>query len=279
MYTSPSGWLAGKKLSTPESNRLMGREGLSVQYWTMKPTEFDGAKKYPLLLQIHGGPAAMWGPGEESMWFEFQYFAARGYAIVYANPRGSTGYGHDFQRANFQNWGDRPSADVLAATELAAKASHVDRTRQVITGGSYGGYLVAWIVAHDHRFKAAVAQRGVYHLPTFFGEGTAWRLVPIAFGGYPWEPATRDLLERESPFNYVAQIKTPLLIQHGDVDRRTGFVQSEMLLRALKQLGREVESVRYPRASHEMSRSGEPKQRLDSLVRYEEFFRRYIGEN
>jgi dipeptidyl aminopeptidase/acylaminoacyl peptidase len=274
-----SSWLTGKKLSLPESNRLMGREGLSVQYWTMKPTEFDGAKKYPLLLQIHGGPAAMWGPGEESMWFEFQYFAARGFAIVYANPRGSTGYGHDFQRANFQNWGDRPAADVLAAAELASKASHVDRKRQVITGGSYGGYLVAWIVAHDHRFKAAVAQRGVYHLPTFFGEGTAWRLVPIAFGGFPWEPVTRSLLERESPFNYVAQIKTPLLIQHGDVDRRTGFVQSEMMLRALKQLGREVESVRYPRANHEMSRSGEPKQRLDSLVRYEEFFRRYIGDN
>jgi dipeptidyl aminopeptidase/acylaminoacyl peptidase len=116
-------------------------------------------------------------------------------------------------------------------------------------------------------------------LPTFFGEGTAWRLVPIAFGGFPWEPVTRSLLERESPFNFVAQIKTPLLIQHGDVDRRTGFVQSEMMLRALKALGREAESVRYPRANHEMSRSGEPKQRLDSLVRYEEFFRRYIGDN
>jgi dipeptidyl aminopeptidase/acylaminoacyl peptidase len=101
----------------------------------------------------------------------------------------------------------------------------------------------------------------------------------MAFGGYPWEPATRDLLERESPFNYVAQIKTPLLIQHGDVDRRTGCVHSEMMLRALKARGREAESVRYPRASHELSRSGEPKQRIDSLVRYEEFFRRFIGEN
>lgn len=279
LTTHNRAWLAGKKLSMPEVNRFTGREGLAVQYWTMKPTEFDAAKKYPLLLQIHGGPAAMWGPGEESMWFEFQYFAARGYAIVYSNPRGSLGYGHDFQKANYQNWGERPAADVLTATDLAAKAAHVDRARQVITGGSYGGYLVAWIVAHDHRFKAAVAQRGVYHLPTFFGEGTAWRLVPMAFGGYPWEPATRDLLERESPFNYVAQIKTPLLIQHGDVDRRTGFVQSEMMLRALKALGREAESVRYPRASHELSRSGEPKQRLDSLVRYEEFFRRFIGEN
>ncbi len=279
LTTHNGSWLAGKKLSTPEGNRFTGREGQSVQYWTMKPTEFDAAKKYPLLLQIHGGPAAMWGPGEESMWFEFQYFAARGFSVVYSNPRGSTGYGHDFQRGNYRNWGAGPAADVLAATELAAKSAHVDAARQVITGGSYGGYLVAWIVAHDARFKAAVAQRGVYHLPTFFGEGNAWRLVPTAFGGYPWEPATREILERESPFNYVAQIQTPLLIQHGDVDRRTGFVQSEMMFRALKQLGREAESVRYPRATHEMSRAGEPKQRLDSLVRYEEFFRRHIGEN
>jgi dipeptidyl aminopeptidase/acylaminoacyl peptidase len=103
--------------------------------------------------------------------------------------------------------------------------------------------------------------------------------VPRAFGGYPWQPETRRILERESPLTYVEAMQTPLLIQHGDNDRRTGFVQSEMLLRSLKVLGRDVESVRYPRASHEMSRSGEPRQRLDSLVRYDEFFRRYIGEN
>jgi dipeptidyl aminopeptidase/acylaminoacyl peptidase len=124
-----------------------------------------------------------------------------------------------------------------------------------------------------------VAQRGVYDLLTFFGEGNAWRLVPRYFGGYPWQAETRRILERESPLTYVEAIKTPLLIQHGDNDRRTGFVQSEMLLRSLKVMGRDVEAVRYPRATHEMSRAGEPKQRLDSLVRYEEFFRRYIGPN
>ncbi|MBI5767356.1 MAG: S9 family peptidase [Verrucomicrobia bacterium] len=272
-------WLAGKKLAVYEPHTLTNSAGAAVEFWTMKPVAFDAAKKHPLLLQIHGGPSAMWGPGEESMWFEFQYFAARGYALVFANPRGSGGYGFDFQRANYQNWGAGPASDILAAADFAAKESHVDPQRQVVTGGSYGGYMVAWIVGHDHRFAAAVAQRGVYDLLTFFGEGNAWRLVPRAFGGYPWQAETRRLLERESPLTYVESIKTPLLIQHGDNDRRTGFVQSEMLLRSLKVLGRDVESVRYPRASHEMSRSGEPKQRLDSLVRYEEFFRRYIGEN
>ena len=272
-------WLAGKKLSMIEAHSLVNKEGLTIQFWTMKPTEFTSAKKYPLLLQVHGGPASMWGPGEDSMWFEFQYFAARGFAIVFSNPRGSGGYGFNFQRANFQDWGTGPASDILAATDFAAKDSYIDKNRLVVTGGSYGGYMIAWLVGHDQRFKAAIAQRGVYHLPTFFGEANAWRLVPSAFGGYPWEEKIRPILERESPFNSVANIKTPLLIQHGDNDRRTGFVQSEMMFKALKVLGRDVEEVRYPRATHEMSRSGEPKQRLDSLVRYEEFFRRYIGEN
>jgi dipeptidyl aminopeptidase/acylaminoacyl peptidase len=245
----------------------------------MKPAAFDAAKKYPLLLEIHGGPSAMWGPGEDSMWFEFQYFSAQGYAIVFANPRGSGGYGYEFQHANYQNWGVGPAGDILAADDVVAKEPYIDPKRRVVTGGSYGGYMVAWIVGHDHRFAAAVAQRGVYDLSTFFGEGNAWRLVPRAFGGYPWQPEIRRILDRESPLTYVENITTPLLLQHGDNDRRTGFVQSEMLLRSLKVLGRDVEEVRYPRATHELSRSGEPKQRLDTLVRYEEFFRRYIGSN
>ncbi len=272
-------WIDTRQLSPIEEHALTNDRGQTVQYWTLKPTALEAGRKYPLLLQIHGGPAAMWGPGEESMWFEFQYFAARGYAIVFANPRGSGGYGKEFQRANYRDWGTGPAADVLAAASEAAKQPFVDASRQVVTGGSYGGYLTAWIIAHDHRFKAAVAQRGVYDLLTFFGEGNAWRLVPLAWGGYPWEPGLREILTAQSPLTYVAQIRTPLLIQHGDNDRRTGFVQSEMLLKSLKVLDRAVESVRYPRATHEMSRSGEPKQRLDSLVRYEEFFRRYLGEN
>jgi dipeptidyl aminopeptidase/acylaminoacyl peptidase len=272
-------WLTGKKLSAYEPHSLVGRDGLTIEYWTMKPADFDAAKKYPLLLEIHGGPQAMWGPGEDSMWFEFQYFAARGYAIVFANPRGSGGYGYEFQHANYRDWGIGPSSDILSAADFAAKEPYVNKAREVVTGGSYGGYMTAWIVGHDHRFKAAVAQRGVYDLATFFGEGNAWRLVPRAFGGYPWQPEVRAILDRDSPITYVENINTPLLLQHGDNDRRTGFVQSEMMLRSLKVLGRDVEEVRYPRATHELSRSGEPRQRLDTLVRYEEFFRRYIGEN
>lgn len=279
LTTHNSAWLQDKQLSPYTGHRLVQADGITVDYWTIKPANFDPAKKYPLLVQIHGGPTAMWGPGEQSMWHEFQFYAARGYVVMFANPRGSGGYGRDFQRANFKDWGVGPAGDVLAAASFIAKEPYVDANRQVLTGGSYGGYLTAWIVGHDHRFKAAVAQRGVYDLATFYGEGNAWFLVPLYWGGYPWQPEVRALLNFESPLTYVDKIRTPLLIQHGDVDFRTGVIQSQVLYKSLKQLGRDVEYVRYPRATHELSRSGEPKQRLDTLVRYEEFFRRYIGEN
>ena len=279
LTTHNSSWLKGKKLSAYEPHRLVNRDGMTVDFWTLKPANFDPAKKYPLLLNIHGGPTAMWGPGEATTWHEMQFFAARGYAVVFSNPRGSGGYGKDFQRGNYRDWGTGPAGDVLEAASFAAKLPYVDADRQVVTGGSYGGYLTAWIVGHDHRFKAAVAQRGVYDLATFYGEGNAWFLLPLYWGGYPWEHDVRLILDRDSPLTYVQDITTPLLIKHGDTDFRTGFVQSQLLYKSLKQLGRPVEYVRYPRATHELSRSGEPRQRLDRLVRFEEFFRRYIGEN
>jgi dipeptidyl aminopeptidase/acylaminoacyl peptidase len=210
------------------------------------------------------------------MWHEFQFFCAKGYGVVYCNPRGSGGYGLDFLRANIKDWGAGPTSDVLTALDKTVAEGWADTGRLVVSGGSYAGYLVAWIVGHDHRFKAACAQRGVYDLATFFGEGNAWRLVPNYFGGYPWEPATKAILQRESPITYVANITTPLIIFHGENDRRTGFVQGEMLYRSLKVLGRPVEYVRHPGATHELTRSGDNRQRIDQMLRTYEFFERYI---
>ena len=151
----------------------------------------------------------------------------------------------------------------------------VDKDRLFLTGGSYAGYLTAWMIGHDQRFKAASAQRGVYDLSTFYGEANAWPLVPEEFGGYPWEPETRKVLDEESPITYVANIHTPFLIIHGSQDFRTGFAQSEMLFRSLKQLNRPVEYVRYPAIGHELTRSGPPLQRMDHMLRIIEFFERY----
>ncbi|MFG0314455.1 MAG: alpha/beta hydrolase family protein, partial [Phycisphaerales bacterium] len=291
-------WTAERVLSMPVEHWIE-RDGTRVQYWVMAPIEASSGSAPPpsdsqtrltpppsgrgrmqskTVLAIHGGPAAMWGPGELSMWHEFQLLCAWGYGVVYSNPRGSGGYGYDFQRANQQDWGHGPAGDVLACLDDAmARYAWIDEDRLVVTGGSYAGYLTAWIVAHDHRFKAGLAQRGVYDLTTFFGEGNAWRLVPWAMGGYPWEEA-RAVLERESPFTYVDQIETPLLIMHASQDLRTGVSQSEMLYRALKVLERPVEYVRYPGAGHDLSRSGDPKQRMDRLLRIVEWFERFVGE-
>ena len=271
-------WVKERKLSIPEKKKFTNNKGLIVEYWVMKPTNYLPGKKYPLLLDIHGGPAAMWGPGEASMWHEFQYFCSKGYGVVYCNPRGSGGYGQEYLRANINDWGTGPTSDVLTALDKTVAEGWADTSKLVVSGGSYAGYLVAWIVGHDHRFKAACSQRGVYDLATFFGEGNAWRLVPNYFGGYPWEPEVNATLVRESPITYVKNITTPYIIFHGENDRRTGFVQGEMLYRSLKVLGCPVEYVRHPGASHEITRSGDNRQRIDQMLRTYEFFERYLNK-
>jgi len=272
-------WVQQRQLSFPEKRTFTNNKGMTIEYWVMKPTNYEAGKKFPLLLEIHGGPSAMWGPGETSMWHEYQYFCSKGYGVVYCNPRGSGGYGLDFLRGNINDWGTGPTSDVLTALDKTVAAENwVDTSKLIVTGGSYAGYLVAWIIAHDHRFKAACSQRGVYDLATFFGEGNAWRLVPNYFGGYPWEPATKANLERESPINYVQNITTPYIIFHGENDRRTGVTQGEMMFRSLKVLGRPVEYVRHPGATHEITRSGNNRQRMDQMLRTYEFFDRYINK-
>jgi dipeptidyl aminopeptidase/acylaminoacyl peptidase len=274
--TSVNDWVKNKNLSFPEKHTLTNSKGQKIEYWIMKPSNFEAGKKYPLLLNMHGGPTAMWGPGEFSMWHEFQYFCSQGYGVVYANPRGSGGYGLDFLRANIKDWGTGPAEDVLSAESEAAKLAWVDTSRQVITGGSYAGYLTAWIVGHDNRFKAAFAQRGVYDLTTFLGEGNAWRLIPSYFN-FPWNDKTEGVLESNSPYTFVQNIRTPLLIKHGENDLRTGPIQSEMMYKSMKIMGKEVEYVRMPGATHELSRTGNVRQRIDRVLRIYEFFERFIG--
>ena len=271
-----SEWLKDKKLSIPERKYYTNSKGLKVEYWVMKPTNFDPAKKYPLMLQIHGGPTAMWGPGEATMWHEFQYFCGKGYGVVYSNPRGSGGYGVDYLKANYQDWGDGPTEDVLAALDGALAEGWGDNTKTVATGGSYAGYLTGWLAGHTKRFAAISSQRGVYDLTTFFGEGNAWELVPEYFGGFPWDDNIKPILAKESPFTYVNKITTPYLMLHGETDLRTGIVQGEMMYKALKVLNRPVEYVQHPGATHELVRSGNVRQRIDQMLRIYEFFERYI---
>jgi len=269
-------WLKDKLIVYPKEKWITQPDGTRIQYWVMEPAGRKDGSKYPTIVNIHGGPSAMWGPGVFSMWHEFQLEAAWGYGIVYCNQRGSGGYGDAFKKANFRNWGTGPMSDIIGSLEDAMKSYNwIDGNNLFVEGGSYAGYMVAWIVAHDNRFKAANAQRGVYDLTTFMGEGNAWRLVPDHFGGYPWEKDVKAVLDASSPYSFVQNINTPLLIIHGDQDLRTGVIQSEMLYKSLKILGKPVEYIRYPKEGHELTRSGNPGRMMDHLLRTIEFFERY----
>jgi dipeptidyl aminopeptidase/acylaminoacyl peptidase len=270
------GWIKDRQIVYPKEFWTTRPDGSKVQYWVMEPVGKKEGTKYPTILNIHGGPSAMWGPGIFSMWHEYQLENSWGYGLVYCNPRGSGGYGDKFKRANYQDWGTGPAADILSTLDEAIKNhSWIDKDQLFVEGGSYAGYMVAWIVGHDNRFKAANAQRGVYDLSTFMGEGNAWRLVPEHFGGYPWDKATRQILDANSPLTYVDKINTPLLIIHGDQDLRTGVIQSETLYKSLKILDKPVEYIRYPKEGHELTRSGNPGRMMDHMLRVIEFFERY----
>lgn len=272
-----SGWLKDKTVIVPKEYWFTRPDGTKIQYWVMEPVGKKAGTKYPVILNIHGGPSAMWGPGSFSMWHEYQLENSWGYGLVYCNPRGSGGYGDKFKKGNFKDWGNGPAGDILASLDDALKQHDwIDKDQLFVEGGSYAGYMVAWIIGHDNRFKAANAQRGVYDLTTFMGEGNAWRLVPDHFGGYPWEPATKKLLDSESPLTYVDKINTPFLIIHGDQDLRTGVIQSEMLYKSLKILDKPVEYIRYPKEGHELTRSGNPGRMMDHMLRVIEFFERYV---
>lgn len=269
-------WIAARRIVRPTEHTHTRPDGTVVRSWLLPPLDLEPGSRHPLLLAIHGGPMSMWGPAEPTMWLEWQLAAAWGFGVVYANPRGSGGSGEAFQRGNHRNWGEGPAGDCLAAVDAACESPWVDPDRLVVTGGSYGGYLTAWIIAHDHRFKAAVAQRGVYDLATFHGEGNAFRLVEWAFGATPTDAESLAVLDEHSPYRVAGDIRTPLLIIHGDRDLRTGVSQSAMLYRALRELDRPVEYALYPGADHDLSRSGDPVLRMDRLARILDFFARHV---
>jgi dipeptidyl aminopeptidase/acylaminoacyl peptidase len=269
-------FLSNKKLSNPEEIWYESHDGQKIQGWIFKPIGFDQKKKYPLLLEIHGGPHVMWGPSERTMWHEWQVFAAAGYVVFACNPRGSDGYGYAFKDAIHLNWGEEDSQDILAGVDKVVKRGYIDTKKMVLTGGSYGGFMTAWIIGHDTRFAAAFSQRGVYNLTSFYGCTDASLLIEWEFDAFPWDQP--ELLWKHSPIAYVKNIKTPLLIKHGELDFRAPINTAEELYVALKKLGRDVVFVRYPREGHELSRSGEPKHRVDRLQRMLDWFDQHIGK-
>lgn len=238
-------------------------DGQDIQAWYILPVGYQEGQKYPLAFNIHGGPHVQWGPSYKSMWHEWQYHAAHGYVVFYANPRGSDGYGEAFAGGLHRAWGEVAYADLMAGIDTVLTKGFVDENRLAITGGSYGGYMTTWIVGHTDRFKAAVAQRGVYNLLSFYGTSDVPLLITNEFDVEPWEDP--QLLWQHSPLAYAHHIKTPLLLIHSENDFRVPIAEAEQMFAYVRRSGGTVKMVRFPREGHELTRSGEPKHRTESL--------------
>src|SRR5438034_437269 len=247
------------ELVRPEEFTFKGADGWDMQGWIIRPN--SGGGRPPAILEIHGGPMAMYG---WSFFFEFQLLAAHGYAVVYTNPRGSTGYGRDFSAAVSHDWGGKDFEDIMAGLDAAVARGWIDPERLGVAGGSYGGYMTNWAIGHTNRFKAAVTMRCVSNLASIFGTGDLdWILTIDMMDGVPWK--NLDWLMDRSPITYVEKITTPLLILHSNRDLRCPISEGEQMFTALKLLGREVRMVRFEGQSHDLSRSGHPRSRVSRL--------------
>ncbi|MHB8509139.1 MAG: S9 family peptidase, partial [Candidatus Dormibacteria bacterium] len=259
--------LAGMEEVTAHSS-----DGTPIQAWVMRPPGSKPSTTTPGILQVHGGPAAMYG---HSFFSEFQVLAAQGYAIIFCNPRGSTGYGRAFSSAVNGDWGGKDWADISAALDAALAVGGIDPERLGVAGGSYGGYMTLWAIGHTQRFKAAVAMRSVANLVSFFGNSDiGWWMVD-EMGGLPWEGM--EILEERSPSTYLTEMRTPLLLLHSESDLRCPIEQSEEIFTALKYMGREVRLVRFDEQSHDLSRSGHPRSRLVRLRLIRDWFTQHIA--
>lgn len=259
----------------PEVVRVETAPGTTVHGWVLSPPGSGPGDKYPAILEIHGGPHVQYS---NSFFHEMQYLAACGYVVMWTNPRGSAGYGENFTRSIVQNWGGPDYDDLMKMTDHLAARDDVDETRMGVTGGSYGGYMTNWIVGHTDRFKAAVTQRSVVNLYSFYGASDFGYVFEWEFFGKPWgdEEALLKYM-RMSPIHYVQNMKTPLLIIHSEEDHRCPVSQAEELYTALKVLGRTTEFVRFEGESHGLSRGGRPKNRLERLKRIRGWFDKYLN--
>jgi dipeptidyl aminopeptidase/acylaminoacyl peptidase len=256
-------------LSEPENISFKSFDATTIQGWLMKPVGWRADQRYPLILGIHGGPHGMYGYSFNPT---FQVYAARGYAVFYLNPRGSSGYGQKFSDGTLREWGGGDYRDLMAGVdEVLRTHSWIDPDRLGVTGGSYGGFMTNWVITQTTRFHAAVSQASVSNLISFYATSLYQDLIHAEFGGFPWDDY--DLLWRWSPLRYVKQAQTPTLFIHGEQDNDVHITQAEEMYMALKRRGIETVLVRYPREGHGLR---EPRHRLDALERTLAWFDRFL---
>ena len=244
---------------------------VEIEGWLMKPHGYEAGKKYPLVFYIHGGPHSQYG----EQWFdETQNLAADGFWVLYTNPRGSSGYGADFTFSTRGRWFAEDYEDLMKAVDVVTARADVDSTRMGVTGGSYGGVMTNWVTVKTNRFKAAQSDRTISNWWSWYGTSDAQGLTEFEFYGTPWDnPAMYDSL---SPIRYVRSVQTPTFILQSEEDHRTPMTDAEQWYMALKKQGTPVEFVRYPRSTHDLSRTGEPWLLVDRLGRLRDWFSHWL---
>jgi len=259
--------LADRVVADAEELRFKSADGLEIQGWLMKPANFDPAKKYPMVLWIHGGP---WSMYDVTFNWSYQNFAANGYAVLWTNPRGSTGYGQEFVNGIQYSYPGKDYDDLMAGVDAAIAKGFIDPANLFVCGGSGGGVLTAWIVGHTDRFRAAVSMRPVINWHSFVGttDGTSWYRQ---FEKYPWEDPTDHF--KRSPLSYVGNVTTPTMLMTGTADLRTPITQSDEFYRALKMVRKaDTMMVRMPDEFHGWRR---PSHRLLQQLYLMAWFEKY----
>jgi dipeptidyl aminopeptidase/acylaminoacyl peptidase len=272
-------FVAGREIADVERFTAVSADGTEVDAWLVRPPDFEENRKYPVLLTIHGGPFTQYGTG---FFDEVQVFAGAGYCVLFSNPRGGSGYTEEWGRAirgpggdAGPGWGTVDYEDLMGVVDTALEQfPFLDAERLGVLGGSYGGFMTSWIVGHTKRFKAALSERAVNHLVSAFGSSDVFWIFERQFGGPMWENIDEWL--RMSPATYAQEIETPLLIVHSENDLRCNVEQGEHLFTLLRLLGKDVEMLRFPAESHELSRSGSPAHRVQRFEAILEWFGRYL---
>jgi len=268
-----------RELVQPEGFTARSEDGTEVDCWIVRPAGFEEGKTYPALLSIHGGPFSQY---TTAFFDEFQVYAGAGYAVVYSNPRGSSGYSEEWGRAirgpaNGQGpgWGTLDYQDLMAAVDTALdRYDFIDPERLGILGGSYGGFMTSWIVGHTGRFKAACSERAVNNLISAYGSSDLFWAFAGMFGSFLYDDF--EAWGERSPAVYAKNIDTPLLVMHSESDLRCAIEQAEHLFITLRLAHKEVELVRFPAESHELSRSGSPPHRVQRFEILLDWFDRYL---
>ena len=257
------------RLVAPEEITFPSFDGTQIQGWLMRPTGCTSDRKCPLIVSVHGGPHGMFGWSFNAT---FQVYAARGYAVLYLNPRGSSGYGQRFSDGTLNEWGGGDYRDLMTGVDEALKRNAwIDGGRMGVTGGSYGGFMTNWIVTQTPRFRAGVAVASVSNLISFYSTSLYQDLIHAEFGGFPWD--NFEVLWQWSPLRFVRQVQTPVMFIHGELDNDVHVTQAEEMYMALKRRGVETLFVRYPREGHSLR---EPKHRIDALERTLAWFDRHV---